>query len=68
MPRTKLNKEKEGLRKNYFGEDTIQAIKAVKLKKFGHFKTAKVFNMSRSTIIPYMCSKVNKNISTKNVA
>lgn len=54
MPRTKLNKEKEGLRKNYFGKDAIQATKAVKLKKFGHFKTAKLFNMSRSTIIPYV--------------
>lgn len=50
----KLNKEKEGLRKNYFGKDEIRVTKAVKLKKFGHFKTAKVFNMSRSTIIPYV--------------
>lgn len=57
MPRTKLNRESKGLRKNYNAEDMIKAIKAVTAKKCGYLKAAKKYNVPRSTLVR-MCSKV----------
>lgn len=58
MPRKKLQKESKGLRKNYNQEDMIKAIEAVKAKKFGYLKAAKMYNVPRSTLAR-MCLKVS---------